>query len=139
MLSEKEESQLLNRYCGAAYFGRASSTEINDIIQTETAKGRLKWAQLSIELDGIVLAFWLPAELKSYCKIFDTTPFPTARTLLKASPNATELNRHWLSRLPKQAKSKKFRERFLKYVASCPPALKEFYDFYDEDSERDSS
>lgn len=115
------------------YFGRSSSTQIKTLIEQEANTGRLRWAQLVIEIDNVPLAFWLPAELEIYCDVFAMVPFPTAKTLLARSPGSLELNSHWLSRLPKQAKATKFRERFLRYVQSKPPALKEFYEFYRND------
>jgi hypothetical protein len=116
------------------YSSRASSPEIKKLIEQEVINGRSKWAQLTIEIDNTPLAFWLPAELEIYCDVFAMVPFPTAKTLLNRSPGSMELNSHWLSRLPKQAKAKKFRERFLRYVQAQPPTLSEFYDFYRNDS-----
>ncbi|MGB5560347.1 MAG: hypothetical protein WBN04_20325 [Paracoccaceae bacterium] len=127
---ESAESKLVRVYGEDTYFGRASSTEIRNLIQAEVKNGRTKWAQLLIEIDDVSLGFWLPAELEAYCVVFATTPFPTARTLLKRSPDSSELNSHWLSRLSKKAKSKKFRDRFLRYVETQPKALIEFRDFY---------
>jgi len=111
-------------------FSRATSTDIRKLIEEEVKNGRNRWAQLTIEIDGVLLAFWLPSELKIYCEVFATKSFPTARTLLKGSPNSSELNSHWLSRLPKKAKSPKFRERFLRYVESRPVEFITFNEFY---------
>lgn len=130
VLSEEPESRLHCADDGDPYFSRASSQEIRKLVEEEVEGGRTRWAQLTIEIDDIVLAFWLPAELKIYCDVFAMAPFPTAKTLLKGSPDSQELNSHWLSRLPKEAKSKKFRERFLRYVGSRPPELIEFQEFY---------
>lgn len=128
--SEREEAILRKAHGQNASYIKATSTDTVNFIKDEVAKGRQKWAQLTVQVDDIPLAFWLPAELEIYCKVFAMVPFPTARTLVNKSPEASEMNRHWLSRLPKNAKSKKYRERFLKYVASHPPALMEFYEFY---------
>ena len=113
-----------------AFYRRATSKETRKFVEAEAATGRSKWAQLSIEMDGELLAFWLPEELEMYCEVFAMKPFPTALTVLKRSPPSTQLNAHWLSRLPKKVKSPKFRERFLHYVNSRPPELVEFYKFY---------
>lgn len=112
------------------FFRRATSEELANLLQAEVEKGRLKWAQLSIEIDDIVLAFWLPEEVETYCDVFAMTPFPTAKTLIGERTKDADLNRHWLSRLPKRAKSKKFRERFIKYVHTGTPEWKEFRNFY---------
>mgnify|MGYP001812465922 CR=1 FL=1 len=130
LLPEQTERRLRRVHGDGDYLRRASSTEFREMIEAELKSGRTKWAQLVVEIDDIALAFWLPAELEVYCEVFATKPFPTARTLLKGSPNSTELNSHWLSRLPKGAKSSKFRERFLRYVETRPTALNEFRIFY---------
>lgn len=130
VLSEDAENKLIRVHGENSYHSRASSTDIRKLIEAEVKRGRTKWAQLLIEIDDVSLGFWLPAELEAYCAVFAMTPFPTARTLLKGSPESGELNSHWLSRLPKKAKSKKFRDRFLRYVEAQPKALTEFRDFY---------
>ncbi len=130
VLPETAENNLDCVHSENTYLRRASSTEIRKLIEAEVKSGRTKWAQLLIEIDDVRLGFWLPAELEAYCAVFAMTPFPTARTLLKGSPNSSELNSHWLSRLSKKAKSKKFRDRFLRYVGTQPKALIEFRDFY---------
>ncbi|MEO9863752.1 MAG: hypothetical protein ABJZ83_05380 [Yoonia sp.] len=127
---EQPESKLRRVDGENIYLSKASSTDFRQKIEAEVKSGRTKWAQLVIEIDDISLAFWLPAELDAYCEVFATTPFPTAKTLLKRSPDSTELNSHWLSRLPKKAKSGKFRVRFLRYVETRPTALIKFQDFY---------
>ena len=124
------ESKLRRVHGEDAFFGRATSTKIRKLIEEEIRNGRTRWAQLTIEVDGVLLAFWLPSELKIYCEVFAIKPFPTARTLLKGSPDSSELNSHWLSRLPKKAKSQKFRDRFLRYMDSRPTELIEFNEFY---------
>lgn len=130
VLSENTENKLVRVHGEDTFLHRASSTEIRKLIEAEVIEGRTKWAQLLIEIDDVSLGFWLPAELEAYCSVFAMTPFPTARTLLKLSPDSNELNSHWLSRLSKKAKSKKFRDRFLRYVETEPKALIEFRDFY---------
>ena len=132
VLSENAENKLLRVHGEDTYLRRASSTEIRKLIEAEVNSGRTKWAQLLIEIDDVSLGFWLPAELEAYCAVFAMTPFPTARSLLKRSPDSSELNSHWLSRLSKNAKSKKFRDRFLRYVETEPKALIKFRDFYSQ-------
>ncbi|MEM6588984.1 MAG: hypothetical protein AAF641_11100 [Pseudomonadota bacterium] len=130
VLPESAESRPVRVQGKETYLRRASSTEIRKLVEAEVKGGRTKWAQLLIEIDDVSLGFWLPAELEAYCTVFAMTPFPTARTFLKGSPDSHELNSHWLSRLSKKAKSKKFRDRFLRYVETRPKALIEFRDFY---------
>ena len=130
VLPEPTESKLIRVHGKETYLGRASSAEIRGLIEAEVKNGRTKWVQLLVEIDDVLLGFWLPAELESYCEVFAMKPFPTSRTLLKGSPDSNELNSHWLSRLPKKAKSKKFRDRFLRFVETRPTALIEFQDFY---------
>ncbi len=134
ILPESAEIELVRTDGKDAYLHRASSTDIRKLIEAEVKSGRTKWAHLLIEIDDISLGFWLPAELEAYCIVFAMTPFPTARTLLKESPNSRELNSHWLSRLSKKAKTKKFRDRFLRYVETQPKALIEFRKFYQKPS-----
>jgi len=136
VFSKEQESKLSKEFDGIAFFSKASSTDIANLIEEEVSNGRQKWAQLTIEIDATSLVFWLPDELEIFCQVFSMSPFPTAKTLLKSSPDATELNRHWLSRLPKEAKSKKNRQRFLKYVASRPSILQEFLEFYNQGSKQ---
>lgn len=69
--------------CEDTCFIRASSTEIRHLIEDEIRNGRTRWAQLTIELDDVLLAFWLPSELEIYRKVFAMVPFPTAKTLLR--------------------------------------------------------
>ena len=95
-------------------------------------RDRQSWAQLLIELDGVTLAFWLPEELDHVSEVFSTKPPPSVYSLVRKDPSESRANSHWLSRLPKKAKSKKFREAFLKYVRSEPRALKEFRRIYTE-------
>ncbi len=112
------------------WYAKASSDEIAALFCSEIKKGRTSWVQLIIELDDIPLYFWLPSELDHVCDVFAMKPFPTALTLAKQSSIELWLNNHWLSRLPKAAKSPRYRQRFLKYVASSPPELQTFRDFY---------
>ncbi|MCP4358846.1 MAG: hypothetical protein GY796_12575 [Chloroflexi bacterium] len=112
------------------YHVKACSDEIVALVSMEREKGRRTWLQLTIEIDEFPLYFWLPAELDLVCDVFAAKPFPTALSLAKKSPGEIRLNNHWLSRLPKSAKSPKYRERFLKYVASSPPELQTFREFY---------
>ena len=75
--------------------GRATSfrsTEITEALKHEEAIGRLMWAELTIEIDNVVLNFWLPSELRLCCQVFDMTPFPTAKTI-RASGHVRRANR----------------------------------------------
>ncbi|MGC8732059.1 MAG: hypothetical protein ACP5RC_07350 [Halothiobacillaceae bacterium] len=109
---------------------KATSKEIEELILSEMEKGRRAWLQLTIEVDDIPLAFWLPEELDMVCETFQMRPFPTARTLALRSPGESRLNSHWLSRLPKAAKAPKYRAHFLRVVEASPPELRKFREFY---------
>ena len=115
-------------------YSKAISDEIALMVQSEMEKGRTQWLQLTVEIDDIPLFFWLPNELELICQVFARKPFPTAKTLARESPNELRLNTHWLSKLPKEVKAPKYRERFIKYVESSPQELREFYAFYDSTS-----
>tara|TARA_Y100000588_G_C13978164_1_gene805970 strand:+ start:351 stop:806 length:456 start_codon:yes stop_codon:yes gene_type:complete len=108
---------------------KASSMKIAKLFEIEAHKGRRHWAQLMIHLDGVSLAFWLPEELDHICDVFSMKPFPTANTLIRNETDEAR-NSHWLSRLPKKAKSTKFRLKFLKFVNACPNELNEFRRHY---------
>ena len=109
---------------------KASSEKIAAMFDNGAYDGRRSWAQLTVHLDSINLVFWLPEELDHVCEVFSIKPFPSARTLIKKDNEETRLNSHWLSRLPKKAKSPKFREKFLKFIETCPNELAEFRRHY---------
>jgi len=114
----------------SAWIRKGSSTLIRRFFESDFHIKRETWAQLTILIDEIELSFWLPEELDYVCEVFQMTPFPTALSLSNRDPNESRLNGHWLSRLPKKAKGKKFRERFVKYVNSAPKDLRRFRSFY---------
>jgi hypothetical protein len=109
---------------------QTTSALVLGLVRAEIARGRRRWMQLVISLDGIDLAFWLPAELDHVAEVFRTRPFPTARTLAQRDPGEGLLNQHWLSRLPKAAKAARFRARFLTLVQADPPEIAAFRRFY---------
>ena len=116
---------------GPIWSQKSSSEQISKMFRNDVYKNRKHWAQLVITIDEIDLSFWLPEELDHVCEVFRMVPFPTALNLVKQDPQETRLNGHWLSRLPKKAKSKKFRDRFLKFVLSDhPEELLTFRSFY---------
>lgn len=112
------------------WFLKASSAKIHRFFDKGCYQERESWAQLTIIIDDIELSFWVPEELDYVCDVFSIVPFPTALTLANHDPDENRLNGHWLSRLPKKAKMKKFRDRFIKYVKSEPKELQEFRSFY---------
>ena len=83
------------------------------------------WCELSLHLDGITLCFATPLELDEVCGVLSQNPLPSVMKMRGTSA----LNSHWLSRLPKQAKTTKWRNRFLKFVKS-EASVKEFRAFY---------
>lgn len=109
----------------------STSEKIRNMFEHDKHAKRAVWAELTISIDNIDLYFSLPEELDYVCEIFETVPFPTALTLANKDPNEFRLNTHWLSRLPKKVKDKKYRERFIKYVNSAPKELRDFRSFYE--------
>ena len=63
---------------------------------------------------GVELVFTSPAELDTYVDVMSRKPLPSSRALSRGFPMGP--NSHWLSRLPKKAKSVKHRETAVKYL-----------------------
>ncbi|WP_157133129.1 hypothetical protein [Roseobacter sp. SK209-2-6] len=112
------------------WFSRPTSHLISHLVFSEMEAGRAKWAQLCVQISEHELYFWTPSELDHVCAVFAENPFPTARTLVRRDGADSALNMHWLSRLPKAMKAEKFRQKFLKFVASNPEELRLFREFY---------
>jgi len=72
------------------------------------------WPVLLVEVDGVGLVFTSLAELDTYVDVMSRRPLPLSRELLRDFPMGP--NSHWLSRLPKKAKSVKHRETAVKYL-----------------------
>lgn len=80
--------------------------------------------QLAVHLDGVTLYAGSTEALHHIVDTLNRRPLPTARTVLREQGKAMS-NRHWLSRLPKKAKTPKFAQRLKAYVARRPPALRD--------------
>jgi hypothetical protein len=81
------------------------------------------WPVLLVEVDGVELVFTSLAELDTYVDVMSRTPLPSTRELSRDFPIGP--NSHWLSRLPKKAKSVKHRETAVKYLREIRPAFAE--------------
>tara|TARA_R110000787_G_scaffold45526_4_gene111027 strand:+ start:846 stop:1310 length:465 start_codon:yes stop_codon:yes gene_type:complete len=73
------------------------------------------WPVLMVEVDGVKLVFTSLAELDTYVDVMSRKPLPSTRVLSRRFPMGP--NSHWLSRLPKKAKSPKHRETAVKYLS----------------------
>ena len=72
------------------------------------------WPVLLVEVDGVELVFTSLAELDTYVDVMSRKPLPSSRALSRGFPMGP--NSHWLSRLPKKAKTVKHRETAVKYL-----------------------
>ncbi len=73
------------------------------------------WPVLMVEVDGVKLVFTSLAELDTYVDVMSRKPLPSTRVLSRRFPMGP--NSHWLSRLPKKAKSPKHRATAVKYLS----------------------
>ncbi len=80
------------------------------------------WAQLVVELDGVVVRFSSAAELDHFIDVLSRDPLPTTRRLSELRGTTLGPNRHWLSRLPSRAKPRDFRRRLVAYLQRVRPA-----------------
>lgn len=72
------------------------------------------WPVLMVEIDGVELVFTSLAELDTYVEVMSRQPLPTTMALSRERPIGP--NTHWLSRMPKKAKSTKHRDKAIKYL-----------------------
>ena len=91
---------------------------------------RKLWCLLSIHFQGVDLRFAMPEELDHFIAIMSRNPLPSGRSLVPDCAIGRP-NRHWLSKLPKQAKPWKFRQAVCKYLSENE-TVKKFRDFYRE-------
>jgi len=92
---------------------------------------RKVWCLLEVHFDGVDLLFATPQELDQFIDVLSQNPLPSGRSLVTECAIGRP-NRHWLARLPKRAKSLKFRERVCRFLKECHSATK-FRDFYKGD------
>lgn len=74
------------------------------------------WPKLFLHIDGVELQFSSTAEIHHFIEIMSQNPMPNIRKMYGSSHN-----RHWLSRLPKKAKSQKHRTKTINYLLKVLP------------------
>ncbi|MEM9972579.1 MAG: hypothetical protein AAF771_00265 [Pseudomonadota bacterium] len=93
-------------------------------------QNRKRWAQLITHLDGVNMVFATPQELDHFIDVMSQNPLPKGRSLGADYPATSLPNNHWLSRFPARGKSRKFREKAIRFLSSDRPAIREFRSFY---------
>ena len=76
---------------------------------------------LSVEFNGLELYFASAQELHHFLSVISQNPMPTSQQLSKARGTTLGPNRHWLSRLPANAKSYKMRKALFDYLVKIAP------------------
>jgi hypothetical protein len=89
---------------------------------------RKQWCLLSIHFNGIDLRFAMPEELDHFVDVMSRNPLPSGGSLVPAHAIGRPKN-HWLARLPKEAKSWKYRQALCNYL-SDNKTVKEFRAYY---------
>lgn len=89
---------------------------------------RALWCLLTLDFDDVQLRFATPQELDDMLDILSRQPRPSAGSLVSWQ-RLGRPNNHWLSRLPKQAKTRKFHAALCKFVAR-DKTVQSFRDFY---------
>ena len=79
------------------------------------------WPMLSVEFDGLELYFASAQELHHFLHVISQNPLPTSSQLSKARGTTFGPNRHWLSRLPAEAKSHKTRKALFEWLVKIAP------------------
>lgn len=85
-------------------------------VQHRFADQRPMWCLLTVTMQGVQLHFATPQELDHVLDVLGQNPMPSGRSLVP-SQGLGRPNSHWLSRLPKRAKTTKFRAAFARFVA----------------------
>lgn len=89
---------------------------------------RKLWCLLHVHFRGVDLIFATPAELDQFLDVISRNPMPSGYSLLPGQKIGRP-SRHWLSRLPKEAKSWKFRQAVCRFLRENKVVGK-FRDFY---------
>lgn len=89
---------------------------------------RKAWCLLEVHFAGVDLLFATPQELDHFIGILSQNPLPSGRALVPECAVGRP-SKHWLSRLPKKAKSLKFRDKLCQYLENCDAAstFRKFY------------
>jgi hypothetical protein len=89
---------------------------------------RKMWCLLSVHFNGVDLRFAMPSELDLFISVMSQNPLPSGRSLVPDCAIGRP-KRHWLAKLPKEAKPWKFRSAICKFLAENED-VKRFRDFY---------
>ncbi|QWW69876.1 hypothetical protein KQ933_09335 [Rhizobium sp. WYJ-E13] len=73
------------------------------------------WYLLDVHFNGVDLLFATPLELDQFIAVMSQKILPSGWALVPGRPLGRPSN-HWLSRLPKEAKSWKFRQAICKFL-----------------------
>ncbi|PDT38381.1 hypothetical protein CO671_03045 [Rhizobium sp. M10] len=92
------------------------------------ASQRKLWCLLAVHFDGVDLIFATPLELDQFLAVMSQNPLPSGWALVPGNLLGRP-NKHWLSRLPKKAKSWKFRQSICKFLLQAG-TVGEFREFY---------
>ncbi|ANL47973.1 hypothetical protein AMC87_CH03320 [Rhizobium phaseoli] len=92
------------------------------------ASQRKLWCLLAVHFDGVDLIFATPLELDQFLAVMSQNPLPSGWALIPGQ-SVGRPNNHWLSRLPKGAKSWKFRQSICRFLRQAG-VVREFRDFY---------
>lgn len=98
---------------------------------------RRLWCLLHVQFRGLELVFALPEELDQFLEVMSQKLLPSGNRLISGLPYGRP-NRHWLSRLPKKAKSWKIRSALGDYLSASPDveAFRHFYRSFSPEQER---
>lgn len=90
---------------------------------------RKLWCLLSVHFQGVDLRFAMPLELDLFVAVMSRNPLPSGRSLVPDCAIGRP-KRHWLARLPKEAKPWKFRKAICEYLAANE-TVRQFRAFYE--------
>ena len=89
---------------------------------------RKVWGLLCVSFQDVDLIFATPLELDQFLSVMSCNPLPSGSSLVPGFARGRP-NRHWLSRLPKEAKPWKFRRAICAWLPQ-QAAVREFREFY---------
>jgi hypothetical protein len=90
---------------------------------------RKSWCLLSVHFNGVDLRFAMIEELDLFLNVMSRNPLPSGYSLVPDCAIGRP-SRHWLARLPKQAKSWKFRKALCDFLRAntTVQAFRAFYE-----------
>ena len=77
------------------------------------------WPIFYVEFDGFIFSFASLAEIDVCISTLSKKLLPTTRQLSAERGTMMGPNRHWLSRLPKETKPWRYRQRAIRYLAAA--------------------